>query len=82
MVLCIFLSNSIYYIASQLFIDVSVLIIKEMYTAGYHPLCVRNYPRYDIKIQLSKHFQVTTVDKGLSYLLDDKGKYKYKNLIV
>lgn len=53
-----------------------------MYTAGYHPLCVRNYPRYDIKIQLSKHFQVTTVDKGLSYLLDDKGKYKYKNLIV
>lgn len=81
MVPWIFLYNSLYHIASQLFIDVSALIIKEMYTAGY-PLCVSNYPRYDIKIQLSKHFQVTTVDKGLSYLLDGKGKYKYKNLIV
>lgn len=51
---------SIYHTASQLFTDISISIIKEMCPAGC-PVCVRNHPWYDIKIQFSQHFYVSTV---------------------
>lgn len=48
-------SQSMYHITSQLFIDISASIIKEMYPAGIYSLCAKNYPRYGIRIRFSKH---------------------------
>lgn len=48
-------SVSIHHIESQLFTEISILIIKGMYWAEGPP-CARNSPRYDINTQFSRHF--------------------------
>ena len=48
-------SVSIHHIASQLFKEISILIIKGMYWAEGLP-CGRNSPGYDINTQFSRHF--------------------------